>query len=58
MDFLSFTRLIEWIMQETGLPEDTAAKVAAQIGDTPEADADGNWTVTVDGATLSIKPML
>ena len=48
----AFNKLVDEIMSK-GVDEDTAARFAALIGDTPIADKDGNILVIEGGKVLA-----
>ena len=57
LDPENFRDLLRWVRENTPATEAESRAIAVQIGDTPESDADGNWTATVDGKTWTIPPM-
>ena len=56
MDPETFFAFADYIMAQTGLDEEQASAFAAAIGDTPDQTADGSWTATIDGKTITIPP--
>ena len=56
MDLETFFALTDYIAKQTGLDLEQASDFAAAIGDTPDQTADGSWTATIDGKTITIPP--